>query len=81
MRCPFYRAKVWVEVGLWRKRNLSCVGPQREFPHRRLGRGITEREDGPIKVKTGKGVCSGASDRLSLRKRKVSGGSLAGCSE
>ena len=46
---------------MWRKRNLSCVGPWREFPHGRLGSGITDREDGPIKVKTGKEVCSGAS--------------------
>lgn len=62
--------------GLRKKRNLSCVQPMGRIS---TGEDITGWGNGPIKSKIREeDVCSGALCRLSLGKRRVSGGSWAG---
>lgn len=53
MGSPFHRVSVWEGEGLRQKKNVSCVSPQRGFPWRRWGEGVTDRGYGPIQVKMG----------------------------
>lgn len=77
MGSPFCRARVWEGAGLRRKEFELCQ-PLGVVSQGRQAEGITDRENGPIRVKR-RERCAQGPPVGNLGARKVGWGSLAGC--